>query len=872
MKWQNWLPAVGIGAVLVGILVFRGQGPTSVGIGITNDDIWQPKSDRDLQCLQIRGEPLDRVRACIPQLESPKISKAAKAEVEKLAKEGKLLVVGSPDLGVEYDKPTDELIETLMGTDEAAANKAIRDGGYRGFVIDRDVKFSIDRDQAVLARLTYRDHYEWFQLRYVTEDLLIYSVRKSPIRLPLSTADRLLTGLRQRLEGQPVMPQDWRPSAVRLLGTMRLQGETLVVRHAIVGGTKGNRSSVDQALDELAVKMRREWARSVVPMGIGDLDDQLDNVRLEVHVVMERATVEPRSKWAIFELWEQGVDGMMFKQRAPKAGEKLDEKFTYMPGSELTTRSFKSADQFLRFAVKEFGWNDPRPWEKDKRTRLDIIRTQHFMESERGGGTAVRLVRGLPVVEMEELTDKRIQDMLIAGGEWWLRNERPDYSYEYKYWPTQNRSSTEYNEVRHILAARDLADTWRYRNDQRYLTGSEHSMEWLRRYEVYSTDKPQGPLPHPPEGSMLFRYPSYAEQAKLRKPANQKLGTVAVGLLGWLAWAEASGSHAEDDRIRQMAKFTADLQEADGRFRPYYVHKGHQYEHERNDIVPGEAMLALGIVAEYFGEKEWVEKAYPKFVEYYRPWFRERKVRVNPYGRLPHDTYANQDRLDMVQFGPWSVMAAKQYVSMTGDKEAAEFGLEVADWMIDYYMWRGDNSPWPDFVGGYYKLPNETPAMQSFCYSEGTAAAYHIAATTFPERAEKYDMATKESIRFLDVMQFDEIDSYFVAKTDVVRGGIKYTMTENKIRIDYVGHGLSTLSQYLDAREADPAVQLDIHDPTDLERLAGFHDSVPALDYTAKPFRLPPESAETNKKRRGAKAPTNDAAPAEEGVDRLEDD
>jgi len=867
MKWQNWLPAVGIGAVIVAILVWRSQQPASVGLGITNEDIWQPRSDRQIQCLKVSGEPIDRLKACLPELSSPTLSSAAKAELGKLAKEGKLLAVGAPDAGHPYDKPSDEILELLMGTDEAAANKAMRDAGYRGFVIDRDVKFSVDRVNTVLARLTYRDFYQWFQLRHVTEDLLIYSVRNSPIELPLSTADDMLRGLRKRLEGEKAEPQSWKPSAVRLLGSLRLQGETLLVRHAVVGSEKGGRSTVDVALDELAEKMRREWERHVVPMGIGRLDDRLDDVRLEVHVVMERAAVEPRSKFAIFELWEQGIDGMMFKQREPKPGEKLDEKFTYMPGSELTTRSFKSGDQFLRYAVKEFGWNDTRPWEKDPRTQLDIIRTQHFMEAQRGGGPAVRLVRGLPEVEMSELTDKQIQDMLVAGGEWWLYNELPDKSFEYKYWPTQNRRSTEYNEVRHILAARDLADTWRYRNDPRYLTGAEHSMDWLRRYEVFSTDKPQGPLPHPPEGSMLFRYPSYKEQAASRKPANQKLGTVAVALLGWLAWAEATGSHSEDDRIRQMARFTAANQEADGRFKPYLVHKGHPYENERNDIVPGEAMLALGLVAEYFGEKKWVEVAYPKFVDYYRPWFRERKVRVNPYGRWPHDTYANQDRLDMVQFGPWSVMAAKQYVTMTGDKEAAEFGLEVADWMIDYYQWRGDNSPWPDFVGGYYKLPNETPAMQTFCYSEGTAAAYHIAATTFPDRKDKYDIATRESIRFLDLMQFDELDSYFVADQDIVRGGIKYTMTENKIRIDYVGHGLSTLSQYLDARAADPAVTLDIHDPTDLERPAGVTKSVPYLDYSEMPIDVPPEVRKVLLKEAPAEAPADG-----EGTDKFEDD
>jgi len=872
MKWQNWLPALGIAAVVVGILLWRSQGPAAVGLGVTNEFIWQPRSDRPIQCVQISGKPVERLRECLGQLSSRPLSGVAKEDIADLAEDGKILAVGNPSTGGAVDQLDDELIEVLMGTDEAAANKLMREKGYKGFVVDRDVKFAIDRDNRVLARLAYRDHYKWFQLRHVTEDLLIYSIRNSPIHLPLSTADRLLSGLRDRLEGRRPERQAWTPHSVRLLGTMRLQGEMLVIRHAVVGKAPKGVSTVDVALDELARKLTREWERHVVPKGIGALDQRLDEVRLEVHVVMERAGVEPRSKYAIFELWEQGVDGMMFKQRAPKPGEKLDEKFSYMPGSELTTHSFKSADQFLRYAVDQFGWHDTRPWEKDPRTRLSIIRTQHFMEAERGGGPAVRLIRGLPEVSMDELSDRHIQDMLISGGEWWLYNERPDKSFEYKYWPTQNRRSTEYNEVRHILAARDLADTWRYRNDPRYLRGSEHAMDWLKRYEVFSTDDAKGPLPHPPEGSMLFRYPSYREQAQARKPANQKLGTVAVALLGWLAWAEATGSTAEDDRIRQMAKFTALNQEADGRFRPYFVHKGHPYEHERNDIVPGEAMLALGLVAEYFGEKKWVEEAYPKFVDYYRPWFRERKVRTNPYGRWPHDTYANQDRLDMVQFGPWSVMAAKQYVTMTGDEEAAEFGLEVADWMIDYYQWRGDNSPWPDFVGGYYKLPNETPAMQSFCYSEGTAAAYHIAAEVFPDRREKYDVATRESIRFLEVMQYDPVDSYFVAKPEQVRGGIKYTMTENKVRIDYVGHGLSTLTQYLDARAADPAVTLDIHDPTDLERLAGVTGSVPYLDYSGQPLDVPPE---TERVLLGGDASEDDAAegPADdEAADRFEDD
>jgi hypothetical protein len=800
-RWlQALVPLLLVGGTLAAVFYFRDMSPSS-GMDVYG----HPEVDRKRACTKLAGEPDDRIATCMVQLGVSTLSKPATDMLVDITDDGtKTLMLARVEQEVPGAVSLDEVQDArtaLMGRDEAAAAKLLREGGVRGVLVNRDFVGALDRDSRVFARLAYHDHLEWFQLRYVTDDLLMYTVRKQPTRVPLKTGDGLLKALRGRLTGGPIPKVAWNPDVVRLMGTMRLQGNMLVIRHAV-----GN--NLDKVLDDLAASMMRSWERDAVPDGHGDLADRLNDIRIEVHVVMERAPVEPRSRFAIFELWDQGIDGMMFKQRPG-----VDpDKFTYMPGSELTTHSMRSADEFLRFSVGQFGWNDPRPWEKDMRTQLSVIRTQHFMEERRGGGPAVRLIRGLPEVTMAEMTDRHIQQMLISGGEWWLHNFEDDDRFEYKYWPTQNRSSDDYNEVRHILGARDLADTWRFRQDDRYLKGSHRAMDWLMRYAIDNTDPPDAQLPHPGEGQMLFRYPSRKDAKQIGKEPNQKLGTVAVGLLGWIAWAQATGSHAEDERIRRMARFTEAQMEPNGKFRAYYVHKGHAYEHEKNDIVPGEAALALGMVAEYFEEPEWVA-GFPKFLDFYMPWFRERAVRKQPHGRWPHDTYTNQDRLDLVQFGPWSVMASKQYYQLTGDERAAEFGLEVADWMIDNYQWSGELSPWPDYVGGYYKLPQETPAMQTFCYSEGTAAAYTIASRFAPDRKAKYELSTKEALRFAELMQFDDVDSYYVAHPEKIRGGIKYTMTENKVRTDYVGHGMSTMSQWLDARDFDPAVELDVEDP-----------------------------------------------------------
>ncbi len=813
MDWKSWIPIVGTVAAVIAFVILRGERQPQGGTPAVEKPPSAMVPPRVLACRSVSGSVEERVATCLGTLPVPVLSKGLTAELMEVKETPVLSTVPLTVKDVTIRRLTQEpgLMGPLLGTNEAAAAKAVRDAGFRGVVIARDLNGALDRDAGVLSRLAQHDHLEWFQLRYAASDVLLYTVRASPVRVPLTTGDALLKGLRARLEGTTPQPVGWRPETVRLLGGLRTQGSQLVLRHAVG-------EDLERALDELAAELTRRWERDAEPAGHGLLRDRLEDVRIEVHVVMERAAVEARDRWSIFDFWEVGIDGMMFRQRE---GAK-EEKFTYLPGSESVTRSLDTADGFLRFGVDQGGWHDERPWE-DPKTRLDLIRTQHFMEGERGGGAAVRLVRGLPEVGMDHVTDRNVQEMLIAGAEWWVANQYPDGSYEYKYWPEQNRRSDDYNEVRHILGPRDLADTWRYRRDQRYLDSARLGMDWLWRYAVKGTDPVDGRLPHPPKDALLFRFPSFADSKQRGDPPNQKLGTVAVALLAWVEWAKAADSHAEDEHIRQMARFVRSMQETSGKYTAYHVPEGHAYDDEKNDIVPGEAALAMGVVAEYFNEKEW-DEGFVAFMDFYEPWFRERAAKVNPFGRWPHDTYDNQTRLDLVQFGPWSVMASRQYYFLTGDERAARFGLEVADWMIDKYQWSSDKAPFPDYVGGYYKMPEELPAMQTFCYSEGTAAAYAIATKFAPDRKEKYKRATEEAIRFLEVMQFDPTDSYHVARPEKVRGGIKYELDLNKIRIDYVGHGLSTLSQYLDVRRVDTATPFSGLDPVARGELPPFVD------------------------------------------------
>ena len=327
MKLGNWLPSVVVVVLVAGAIIWFNQEN-------------RPRSaltpDRTRACHALQGDPNDRVAACYAELGVSPLSDGASELLTKLGNEGKLFAVGAR-LGSDHEvirvQDHPDVQTALMDREGATVARQLRDLGVRGLVVHRDLTGAVDRDSSVLARLAHHDHLLWFQLRHVTEELMIYTVRPSPAKLTIETGDSLLQGLRARLEGQP--PSSWprssfKPDALRAIATMRLQGKTLAIRHAIHAKEGRDVNVTEMVLDELADKLVREWERQVEPDGHGTLPDRLDDVRLEIHVVMERAVVEPRSRFAIFDLWEMGVDGVMFRQRAPAAGEQLDEKFTYI--------------------------------------------------------------------------------------------------------------------------------------------------------------------------------------------------------------------------------------------------------------------------------------------------------------------------------------------------------------------------------------------------------------------------------------------------------------------------------------------------------------------------------------------------------------
>lgn len=674
-------------------------------------------------------------------------------------------------------RPATPLWTALQGSSEEAAVEALQAQGIRRVLVRPRLAAAVDRDRSVLSRLLNHDHLERFSLLRVGEDAYTYAVLPAPVELPEPLAAAAVAYLRHRLAGgarrsEGLQAPDGGPFT--LAATLRSQGRELSVSFAL------NRSLLG-ALEELVVDLERDHRRQVEPIGFPPLAQHIDDLTIELHRVTERAYIEPRDEAALAALWEPGIDG--FFVMGPDRKER-----GVLPGAAAYTRAIVDVDRMLRHTAQQGRMGALRPW-RDDATWLESLRTVHYREVP--GEGLVRLFRGVPVVPLEAVTVASAEAGIVAAGDWYLRNLAPHGQLVYKFWPAENRYSSEYNLVRHTLATWNLVQAWQVdpsRDD--FLDGSRRALSLTERYRV----REPSPL-HPGEDMALYAFND-----------NQKLGTVVVNILGVVALAEATGDRSWDEALQEMGRFVQFMQESDGTFRGYHVEPGHPYHGQTNDIVPGEAALALVALAEHFDDDTWLA-GLEAYWAHYRPWFDARVARGDWDRPWPAETYDNDTRLELVQFGPWTVMAANAHYRRTGDAEVAALGLEIARWMVEAYAWSEQRAPWPDYVGGYYKLPGELPAMQAFCYAEGTAAAYLLAlAAGRPEDAAFFERATRQTVRFALQMQYSADSTYAFTRPAQVDGGIRYALNETKVRVDYVHHGLSALAQWVEGVRADAAV------------------------------------------------------------------
>ena len=203
MKWDwVWL-ALALGLAVGGVLYYNTQDSQSVNTEDGTEVI--RVANRTKSCRSLAGEPEARFDACTAELGKLSMTSAGTAAYNKYKESRKAfsLVPLGADAQVATLEGHSDIRSALLGTDESKAAKVLRGQDFRLLGVPRDYTEAMDRDSRVIARLAHHDHIEYFQLRYIGQNVMIYSVRDSSVRMPLKTGENLIAGLRARLFNQP---------------------------------------------------------------------------------------------------------------------------------------------------------------------------------------------------------------------------------------------------------------------------------------------------------------------------------------------------------------------------------------------------------------------------------------------------------------------------------------------------------------------------------------------------------------------------------------------------------------------------------------------------------------------------------------------
>ena len=389
--------------------------------------------------------------------------------------------------------------------------------------------------------------------------------------------------------------------------------------------------------------------------------------------------------------------------------------------------------------------------------RLRVFEADQILVTLAPALSAQLMTRGNRLVDQADVTIPALKNAVKLGAEWLIDNVQSDGRMVYMYWPSAGKESGGNNMIRQWMATLAM--------EQVAARISDKSM-WslIARNISYNLDH----FYREEDGLGLIDY-----------RGEVSLGSVALAAL---ALREHPGGQRWEKQEAALEATVAALWNEDGSFRTFYEPKG---RNDEQNYYPGEAMLLWATVIAETHDRTLLDK-YMKSFRYYRAWH------LDPANRNP-------------AFIPWQTQAAAIIWRMTKDKELLDFVFEMNDWLLK--MQQGpDDVPSPEMVGRFYDPHHRfgpPHASADGVYLEGLAEAYRLAVAAKDVRREnRYRAAMKAGLRHVLQLQFaDDTDMYYVPDDQRihVRGGIRTTEYDNRIRCDNVQHNVVAMIKAIEA-------------------------------------------------------------------------
>jgi hypothetical protein len=384
--------------------------------------------------------------------------------------------------------------------------------------------------------------------------------------------------------------------------------------------------------------------------------------------------------------------------------------------------------------------------------RVERIRVESWVE---GSGGALPSVRGNTPLPAEGPLAWR--SAAISGGEFILRQIREDGRFHYRYRPLSHRhpGGGEYSLPRHAGTIYSLALLYGHTGDDRFRDGAQRAISWL-------------------EGRIPERC-GRDGMACISEGEEAWLGSTALTVVGMLEYQRRTGDARYAGRARDLLAFIAYLQRESGDFAHLYrVDEDRVDDGPRNMFFSEEAALALVMAHEVFGDEEYLTAA----------------RRALDYLTGPKYDYF----LGRFIYGAdhWTCIAAHEAWPRLRSPGYLEFCRGYARFVgrLQYEpgAWESE-----DFTGHYgfgaFMVP-QAPAAAGF--TEAIISAYELSRL----HGAPDERLRRQAALALDALARDQIregNSWMMRRPEYAAGGIRRSLVEQEVRIDFTQHAASAL-------------------------------------------------------------------------------
>lgn len=392
--------------------------------------------------------------------------------------------------------------------------------------------------------------------------------------------------------------------------------------------------------------------------------------------------------------------------------------------------------------------------------QIERIRTESWIEHE---GQALAVVRGNTPTEASSGAEAW-RRAAIEGGDFILRQLMDDGRFHYINNPLngRNHGSSTSSLPRHAGTVYALALLYGHTKSARFRLGAERGIAWLVKQIPARCGRIDG--------------------ACVVKGRRAQLGATALTVVGILEYQRRTGDDQYAVVARRLVEFLRAMQRPDGDFHHLYdIRERRINEDQRQMFASEEAALALVMAHEVLGETE--DGGDP-----------DEDLRAAERA-LDYLTSAKYDYfLGRFMYGAdhWTCIAAEEAYPRLRSRQYLDFCRGYAEFMgrIQYQPGAWSNG---DFAGHYgfgTLMVPQAPAAAGFSEAIVSTAAlsrHHGVpeAALMDQVGLALDALTRDQIR--------EDNAYLMRRPSDARGGIRRSLVEQEIRIDFTQHAASAL-------------------------------------------------------------------------------